>query len=100
MKLNAKALAITVAVLWGGSVFLVALLNRFWPPYGGAFLDLASSIYPGVHPGGMRAGIVGTAYAVVDGAVCGFLVAWVYNQVSGRVAATREPVRERTAAGV
>ena len=83
MKLNPKALAITLAVLWGGSVFLVAALNRFWPGYGDAFLNLTASIYPGFHPGGMRAGIVGTLYAALDGAVAGVLLAWLYNRVSG-----------------
>jgi len=82
MKLNPKALALTLALLWGGCVFLVALLNRFWPGYGGAFLNLASSIYPGFHPGGMRQAIVGTLYAVLDGAGGGLLVAWLYNKLA------------------
>ena len=86
MKLNPKALALTFGLLWAGVVFLVALLNRFWPSYGGAFLNLASSIYPGFHPGGMRAGIVGTLYALLDGAVCGFLVAWLYNKLNSQAA--------------
>lgn len=87
MKLNPKALAITLAVLWGGCVLLVAVVNGVWPGYGGAFLNLASSIYPGFHPGGLLAGIVGTLYAALDGAVCGLLVAWIYNKLSGSVAA-------------
>ena len=87
MKLNPRALAITLALLSGGCVLLVAVLNSVWPGYGGAFLNLASSIYPGFHPGGMRAGVVGTLYAALDGAVCGFLAAWIYNRLSGSVAA-------------
>ena len=85
MKLNPKALALTFALGWGGAVFLVALLNRFWPGYGGAFLNLAASLYPGFHPGGMKAGIVGTLYAILDGAVWGFVLAWLYNKLSERV---------------
>ncbi len=87
MKLNPKALAITLSVLWGGCVFLVAVLNRFWPDYGGAFLNVVASIYPGFHPGGLREAIVGALYAILDGAVCGVVVAWLYNKVSDRVAA-------------
>ena len=87
MKLNSKALAIAFAVLWGGCVFLVALLNSIWPSYGRTFLDLASSIYPGFHPGGLRGAVVGALYAVLDGAVCGVLVGWIYNKMS-----TRAPV--------
>jgi hypothetical protein len=87
MKLSPKALALTLGALWGGCVFLVALLNRIWPGYGGAFLNLVSSIYPGFHPGGIREGIVGALYAALDGAVCGALVAWIYNKMSGSAAA-------------
>ena len=87
MKLDAKALAITMALVWGGSIFVVALLNRFWPGYGDAYLNLAGSLYPGFHPGGMKAGIVGTLYGLVDGAVAGYVVAWLYNKLSERFAA-------------
>jgi len=83
MKLSVKGTAITLAVLCGGSLFLTALFNRFWPPYGDAYLRLASSLYPGFHPGGMKEGIVGTLYALLDGAVCGALLAWIYNAVAG-----------------
>ena len=82
MKLDSKALAITLAVLWGGCVFLVALLNTVWPSYGRTFLDLASSIYPGFHPGGLVAAVVGALYAALDGAVLGVLVGWIYNKMS------------------
>ena len=87
MKLDTKALAITFGVLWGGCVLLVAVLNVIWPGYGGAFLDVTSSIYPGFHPGTVLAGIVGGLYAALDGAVCGLLVAWIYNKLSGSGAA-------------
>ncbi len=84
MKLDSKALATTFGVVWGGCVFLAALLNIIWPSYGRTFLDLAASIYPGFHPGGIRGAVVGALYAVLDGAVAGALVAWIYNRVSTR----------------
>jgi hypothetical protein len=83
MKLNLKALAITCALLWGGSVLLVAVMNRAWPSYGVDFLSLVSSIYPGYHVGGLRNAAVGTCYALLDGAVAGALFAWIYNKASG-----------------
>lgn len=86
MKLNTKALAITFAILWGGCVLLVAVCNRFSPDYGNSFLNGVSSIYPGFHPGGLRAAAVGTIYAAFDGAVCGALVGWIYNKVGGGAA--------------
>ncbi len=82
MKLNVRALAITFALLWGGCVFLVAVLHRMWPAYGTGFLNGVASVYPGYHVSGIKTGLIGTAYALVDGAVCGALVAWLYNRFS------------------
>jgi hypothetical protein len=46
MKLSVKALTYTLAILWGLCFLLVGLTNRNWPPYGGTFLELMSSVYP------------------------------------------------------
>ena len=35
----------------------------------------------------MKAGIVGALYGLVDGAVAGYVVAWLYNKLSERFAA-------------
>ena len=85
MRLSVKASAITLAIVFGLAVFLVALVNRFFSGYGNAFLQTVASLYPGFHPGGMRAGLIGTAYAALDGAVIGAIVAWVYNKVAATV---------------
>ena len=80
MKLSVKSLTITTALFWGGTVFFVALINFLAPPYGKAFLDLVSSVYPGYKVvGSFGSVIVGTLYALVDGAVGGVLFAWMYN---------------------
>jgi hypothetical protein len=80
MSLNIRALAIVGAILMGGGFFLVALANLMFPSYGGAFLEFGASVYPGYHgPGGFGSVIVVTIYAAVDGAVCGAIVAWLYN---------------------
>ena len=85
MQLNSKALAITFAVIWGGCVFLMALLNSIWPLYGRAFVDVVSSIYPGFHPGGIGEAVVGALYGALDGAVGGALLGWLYNRLSPKV---------------
>ena len=82
MGLNLKALATALGVGWGAGVFLVGLAHLVWPGYGTAFLDFVASIYPGYHVGGFGTVIVGTLYAVLDGAVCGLIIGWVYNAVS------------------
>lgn len=81
MKLSVKGLAWTGAVLWGGCVFLMGILNLMFPRYGVAMLDMIRSIYPGYGAmSGFAGVIVGTLYALLDGAICGALLAWLYNQ--------------------
>lgn len=82
MTLDSKALAITLAIIWGGCVFLLAVLNSVWPAYGREFLGLVSSIYPGFHPGGIAEAVVGGLYGAVDGAVGGALLGWIYNRLT------------------
>lgn len=81
MRLDIKAATLAGAILWGGMFLLVGLINLAAPPYGAAWLDLGSSIYPGyAGPGGFGSVIVVTLYAVLDGAVAGAVIAWVYNR--------------------
>ncbi len=84
MKLSLKSLTITAAVLWGGSFLVVSGANLLWPPYGAAFLEIMSSLYPGYEAGGTPGSvIVGTLYALLDGAIGGALFAWIYNCFAG-----------------
>ena len=82
MKLDVKAVAITLGLLWGLlAMFLTGIANLIWPGYGQAFLDVMASVYPGYAPGGgFGQVIVGTLYGVVDGAVAGVVFAWLYNR--------------------
>jgi hypothetical protein len=81
MTLSLRALAITAALLWGGAVFVCGLANLAWPTYGGAFLQLVASIYPGYHATrSLGSVVVGTLYALLDGAVGGLLFGWLYNR--------------------
>ena len=84
MKCSVKGLAVAAGVGWGGSVLLVGLLNLVWSPYGVALLDLARSIYPGYGDmSGFGGVIVGSIYALVDGAIAGAIFAWLYNMARG-----------------
>ncbi|MFB6345920.1 MAG: hypothetical protein ABEK50_09135 [bacterium] len=83
MKLSIKGLAITSAVLWGGSILVVGILNIVVPGYGTAFLELCDSIYPGYDlESTVLSVIIGTGYGLIDGAICGGLFGWIYNLVS------------------
>lgn len=84
MRLNITAFALTAGLLWGGALLVVALANLIWPNYGTAFLSLASSLYPGYHPGGGAGSVLtGTLYGLVDGAIGGAGFAWLYNLLAG-----------------
>ncbi|MDP6559574.1 MAG: hypothetical protein QF619_05565 [Candidatus Binatia bacterium] len=81
MKLSVKSLAATLAILGGIGFLFVAALNLVWPPYGKELLGVISSVYPGYTAvGNLENVIVGTLYAIVDGAIGGALLAWLYNQ--------------------
>jgi hypothetical protein len=88
MKLNIKALALTAGILWALALLLVGAANLMWSGYGVAFIQLMASIYPGYHAAGSIGDlIVGTLYALVDGAICGLVFAWLYNFFVGKRAA-------------
>ena len=90
MRLNVKALAVAAGILWAAAILLTALANLIWPGYAQQFLQLVASIYPGYHAARTFASvIVGTLYALVDGAVCGALLAWLYNRFAAAGAGSR-----------
>ena len=85
MRLDVTALALTAGSLWAVAMLVVASANLVWPSYGQAFLALVASIYPGYRPGtGAGSVIIGTLYALVDGAVGGGVFAWLYNLFARR----------------
>lgn len=84
MRLSVSGLAWAGALFCGGSLLLVGLLNLTAPNYGIAFLDLATSLYPGYGgPGGFGSVVVVTLYGLVDGAIGGAILAWLYNAFAG-----------------
>lgn len=88
MKLNVKAMALAAGVLWGLALLLVGLANLVWEGYGVDFLELAASVYPGyTGAASLWQVIVGTLYGLVDGAIAGAVLAWLYNLCAARVTA-------------
>jgi hypothetical protein len=87
MRLSLKALAISFAVIWAGGILCVGLVNLAAPSYGTAFLQMASSIYPGFHNSRTFVDVlVGTGYGAVDGGIGGLVFAWLYNFIAARSA--------------
>ena len=82
MKINIKALSLTIAIVWGGGILLVGLGNLMANAYGVAFLEVVASIYPGYQAASSLGDvIVGTLYGLVDGLIGGLLIGWVYNRL-------------------
>jgi hypothetical protein len=84
MRLCVRTTALTFGIFWAVVFFLVAAAQQIWPTYGVAFLDLMDGLYPGYAPGGFGSVILGSLYAVVDGAIGGAVLAWLYNRLLGQ----------------
>ena len=72
--------------LFKAIVFLfISLMNLILRPYGGAYLAILSSLYPGYDPVSVPIGmIVGTLYSLLAGALAGLLFACLYNFFADR----------------
>ncbi len=89
MRLDIRATAVTLALLWGVlAMFLTGLANLIWPGYGQALLDVMASVYPGYQATpSVGQVLIGTLYGLLDGAVVGAVVAWLYNTGAARFGA-------------
>jgi hypothetical protein len=84
MKLNIRALALTIGLLWSAAILIVGVANLAAPGYGSAFLQLLASIYPGYKAtASLGQVLIGALYGLVDGTIGGAVLAWVYNALSG-----------------
>jgi len=83
MKLDVRAMAITMGVFWGGAVLATEAVNLIAPNYGSGFLKMISSVYPGYKcRRTARQVALGAAYAVADGASSGLMFALLYNRLA------------------
>jgi hypothetical protein len=77
MRLNAKAMALSAAILWGASVFLA---TAWILVTGGAGETLAKlgAFYLG-YTVSWPGAFIGLVYGFIDGLIGGFLLVWLYN---------------------
>jgi hypothetical protein len=62
----------------------VGLINLLFPSYGINFIQLTSSVYPWFHDTRSVSNVViGTVDGMIDGAIAGLLLAWLYNAFCG-----------------
>ena len=77
--MNVKGFALTAAILWGLSVFLLTLIS-LWHGRGG-HLGLLSLVYIGFTVSYVGS-LVGLVYGFLDGLIAGALFAWLYNHLA------------------
>lgn len=86
MKVSLKAITLSSAILWGLAMLLVGLIHMAEPSYGGDFLRLMSSVYPGADTAPTLGRVaIGTLYGFADGAVAGFIFGLLYDAFTGGV---------------
>ncbi len=72
MRISARALALTLGVLWGGAMLIIGVVHAFTPSYGAGFFAVMGSIYPGIEGTGTAGDVIlGMVYGLVDGALRG-----------------------------
>jgi hypothetical protein len=81
MRLNTKAFAFTCGILWAATIFLATVWLLILG-YHGEVMSNLDHFYLGYtfsYPGA----VVGAIWGFLDGLICGFIFAWLYNKLSG-----------------
>ncbi len=81
MKLDVKACAITGALLCGIGLFLITWWVILLDGATGEATVIAR-VYRGYNISAVGS-VIGLLWAAVDGAICGAVIAWVYNYFAG-----------------
>ncbi len=77
MKLDVKACAITGALVWGIGLFLITWWVIVLDGATGEATVIAR-VYRGYSISAVGS-VIGLLWAAVDGAICGAIIAWLYN---------------------
>ncbi len=75
-KLNVKGLTLALGISWSACVLFAGWASMFG--WGSGFVEVMSSMYIG-YEASLVGGLVGAAWAFVDGAIAGLLVSLLYN---------------------
>lgn len=77
MRLNPKALALTSGIFWGLAVFITTIwLLILGAP--GKTISLLGNFYFG-YSYSWGGAFIGLIWGFIDGLICGFIFAWLYN---------------------
>lgn len=85
MKLDVRAMTIAFGVTWGSGVLLLGLI-AWLLGWGVPMVNVLGSVYLGYQPT-FAGTVIGTVWALADGAIAGAILAWIYNMAAKRHAA-------------
>jgi len=80
LKLDAKALGLTLGIVWGSAMLLLGLIN-FGTTWGSGIILAMSTLYIGYAPT-VLGSIIGGIWGFLDAGIAGIVVAWLYNELS------------------
>ena len=84
-KMNKLALALSIGIVFGVIILIIALWHSISMAGSGAFGKEFMDVYQSIHPSSFQYQqpipfiLVNTAYAFMDGFILGFVIALVYN---------------------
>ncbi|HEX9453943.1 MAG TPA: hypothetical protein VGA27_06270 [Candidatus Binatia bacterium] len=85
MQLSLRSMVLAGGLFKLIGFLIVSILNLLLRPYGGAFLVLLASLYPGYDPlNWPLALLIGSIYSLLWGALAGLLFGWLYNRCCAR----------------
>ena len=80
-KLDAKAFGLTLGILWAVGVFFMSLIAMISTGYLHNIVDFFTTVYLGYDLSFLGV-IAGVLWGFFDGAIGGFVIAWLYNKLS------------------
>ena len=81
MKLHAVKFGLALGIVWGISIFAMAISGAYMG-FGDQLVDIMSSLYIGYSASATGA-LIGLVWGFADAFVGGFVVAWIYNKLIG-----------------
>ena len=81
MKLDVKAMGLSLGILWGGSLMVMGLVAIVAPGYADNFVMAIASKYPGYAPT-VIGSLIGFVCGFIDAGIGGIILAWLYNKFS------------------
>jgi len=84
--LRPLSLGLAIGILWGAGVLLMGLIAAL-SGWASEAVVVLGSMYIG-YSASVAGSLIGTVWALVDGFVFGFIIAWLYNRFAPAGAAT------------